>query len=112
DSRFVWFLTGHRTIDEIVEIRKDNGKDEAKYTVLFATTTERTDTGRDLSKVLIQMGATDRGDKRRVKAVMVYDKFLKTYIVNSLEGSAWDHEDWQPLPYVREEHGVQKMYFA
>jgi len=95
----ICFLTSQNNIEDILELTK--GQDN-QYTVLFSFTEKYTDFGKEAMLVAQQVNSkwTDDNSKFRGKATIVYDSFLKKYVLKNLLRSHWEKEQWGPSAWV------------
>jgi len=103
------FLLGTRTIDDVVEIKKES--EGTIYTVLFSGTVEFNELGKQSLAIWKDLfGQTlKEKSKYRYRASISYDSFLKKYVVKSIKFSPWEKEEWLNTSWIEDAEGSRMI---
>jgi len=95
----ICFLTSQRIINDIIEIQSTQ---DNQYTILFSYIREFNEFGHqsllDLQPTL--NAKSFENSKFRGKATIVYDAFLKEFVLRNVLYSNWDKEVWHPAWWI------------
>jgi hypothetical protein len=107
----VHFLTSQNKINNILEVTKDQ---DNQFTVLFSFIEKYNDLGKEVVLVGKQFNFywTEDNSKFRGKATIVYDSFLKKYVLRNLVRSPWEKENWYPAKWTTDEKGERVIYYG
>ena len=107
------FLVSENKIDEIVEIKKDNDKSK-QFTVLFSYTQRYNDLGKEIASNIEQLDLSWLEDnlKLRGRVTLIYDTFLKCYVIQSMMWSEWEKENWRPAIFVINDKKDSVLYYS
>ena len=97
----ILFLVSENKIDEIVEIVKRSGNSR-QFTISFAYTQSYNELGKQIAAEMSQYGYSwlDDNTKLRGTAIIVYDTYLKRYVVQNMMWSEWEQQRWRPVYFV------------
>ena len=101
DGGITWFIVGSRSVDEIVEIKKEQ---DGTFTVSASGKEALNALGKQANPIVKEIfGVELYGSSRiRYKAQIAYDSFLKKYILKSLQQSPWENENWTTMTWAEE----------
>ncbi len=109
----ILFLVSENKIDEIVEIAKQPGKNK-QCIVSFAYTQTYNEVGKKIAGEMVQYGYSwlDDNTKLRGKATVVYDAYLKRYVLQNMMWSEWEHQKWNPAHFVINANKERALYYS
>lgn len=95
----IMFLVSENKIDEIIEIRKEN---KEQFTVLFSYTQSYNNLGKEIALEMQQYDLSWIEDNSRLRgrAALVYDRYLKSYVIRGMMWSEWEKENWKPALFA------------
>jgi len=105
------FLVSENKIDEIVEIKKDRSK---QFTVLFSYTQRYNDLGKEIALGINQFGLSwlENDSKLRGRVTLVYDAYLKRYVIQNMMWSEWEKENWRPAVFITNAKKDSALYYS
>lgn len=105
------FLVAENKIDEIVDIKKNR---EKQFTVLFSYTQSYSDLGKEIAAEMQQYDLSWIEDNSRLRgrATLVYDSYLKHYVVQSMVWSEWEKENWKPALFASNDKKQTVFYYS
>jgi len=107
------FLVSENKIDEIVEITKLPGNSK-QFAVSFSYTQSYNELGKKIAAEMNQYGYSwlDDNTKLRGKATIVYDTYLKCYVVQNMMWSEWELQTWRPAYFVLNTNKEMALYYS
>jgi hypothetical protein len=110
-NKNICFLVSENKIDEIIEIKKDNSK---QFTVFFSYTQRYNDLGKEVALEVKQLGLVwlENDSKLRGRITLIYDSFLKRYVIQDMLWSEWEKENWRTAIFVTNAKKDTAFYYS